>query len=79
MAQTQDDDDSMYLYDVNSKMLVGAHIFPLQYYDLVCCFHLVHGSLTTILPSGIKKGIRRLSLTHTHLLVLIARTLTRAV
>ncbi|KIK00616.1 hypothetical protein K443DRAFT_100028 [Laccaria amethystina LaAM-08-1] len=33
MAQNQDD-DSIYLYEVDSEMFIGAHIFPLQYYDL---------------------------------------------
>ena len=80
MAQNQDD-DSLYLYAVDSELFIGAHIFALQYYDLVCCFHLVCGSLITILLSGIKNGIQRWSSTRTQLLVLlqaalIARTLT---
>ncbi|KAH9953389.1 hypothetical protein BGW80DRAFT_1411073 [Lactifluus volemus] len=33
MAQNQDY-DSMYLYEVDSEMFIGAHIFALQYYDL---------------------------------------------
>ncbi|KIL63438.1 hypothetical protein M378DRAFT_164508 [Amanita muscaria Koide BX008] len=33
MAQNQDD-DAMYLYEVDSEMFIGAHIFALQYYDL---------------------------------------------
>jgi hypothetical protein len=83
MAQNQDD-DSIYLYEVDSEMFIGAHIFPLQYYDLVRCFHLACASLTTILLSGIENGIHRLLPTRTQLLVLpqveiIARTLTHAV
>ena len=83
MAQNQDD-DSMYLYEVDSEMFIGAHIFPLQFYDLVRCFHLVCSSLTAILLSGIEESIHRLLLTHTQLLVLlqvalVARTLTRSV
>jgi hypothetical protein len=83
MAQNQDD-DPMYLYEVDSEMFIGAHIFALQYHDLVRCFRLICGSLTTILLSGVEKSIHRLLLTHTQLLVLlqvalIARTLTRAV
>ena len=74
----------MYLYEVDSEMFIGTYIFPLQYYDLVCRFHLVYGSLTTTLFSGIQESIHRLLLTRTQLLVLlkvalIARTLTRAV
>jgi hypothetical protein len=52
MVQNQYD-ESIYLYEVNSEMFIGAHIIPLQYYNLVYCFHLVCGSLTTILLSGI--------------------------
>ena len=83
MAQNQDG-DSIYLYEVDSEMFIGAHIFALQYYDLVRCFYLVCTSLTTILLSGIEESIHRLLLTHTQLLVLlqvalVARTLTRSV
>ena len=83
MAQNQND-DSMYLYEVDSEMFIGAHIFPLQYNDLVRRVHPVCGSLTTILLSGIEEGIHGLLLTRTQLLVLLqaaltARTLTRAV
>jgi hypothetical protein len=83
MAQNQDD-ESRYLYGVDSEMFIGAHIFALQYYDLVRCFHLVCGSLITILLSGILKDIHRLLLTHTQLLALlqvplITKTLTHAV
>ena len=83
MAQNQDD-DSMFLYEVDSEMFIGAHIFPLQYYDLVRRYHLVCASLTTSLFSGIQESIHRLLLTRTQLLVLlkvalIARKLTRAV
>ena len=82
MAQNQDD-ESRYLYGVDSEMFIGVHIFALQYYDLVRCFHLVCGSLTTILLSGIRKDIHRLLLTDTQLLVLlqvllIAQTLAHA-
>ena len=83
MVQNQDD-DSIYLYEVDSDMFIGAHIFALQYYDLVRCFHLACSILTTILLSGTEESIHRFLLTHTQLLVLlqvalVARTLTRSV
>ena len=83
MAQNQND-DAMYLYEVDSELFIGAHIFALQYYDLVRRFHLVCSSLTTILLSGIEKSIHRLLPILTQLLVLpqaalISRTVTRAV
>ena len=40
------DDDAMYLYDVDSELFVGAHIFPLQYHELVRCSYIVRGGLT---------------------------------
>ena len=74
----------MYLYEVDSEMFIGAHIFALQYCDLVRHFHPVCSSLTTILLSGTEEGIHKLLLTRTQLLVplqaaLIARTLTHVV
>ena len=45
MALSQDD-DAMYLYDVDSEHFEGAHIFPLRYYELVRCSYIVCGGLT---------------------------------
>ena len=72
MVQNQDD-DSIYLYEVDSEMFIGAHIFALQYYDLVRCFHLVCSILTTILLSGIEESIHRF---HTERVSVLATSAT---
>jgi hypothetical protein len=47
MALSQDN-DATYLYDVDSELFEGAHIFPLQYYELVRCSYIVRGGLTVL-------------------------------
>jgi len=66
MALNQDD-DAMYLYDVDSELFEGAHIFPLQYYELVRCSSIIRCGLTVVcIPfSGIGKGVQALLTTHT--------------
>jgi hypothetical protein len=43
-----EDADAMYLYDVDSEFFEGAHIFPLQYHELVRCSNMARGGLVVV-------------------------------